>query len=562
MAQHICWSCGTGYDGANCPVCILRKQSEKSADQATRDQERATAATERALEEQTREISEALERANQAAEESAYETQMAIARAAEEHKRTTADAWKLQSRSKSEQARKLMDSGMLSEALDLALQAIRQDPSNLDGFAVASSVLNQQGKYDAARSYVEKQIQLLGHPEHRREPKNFLNLLYEVGSDEKLKDMVCKAIEANIGFWDRIDGWAHSIAEEASARKQFKTAFVVERWLLSKSGFTVQRLTFTRKLVLAVAGSPRGVEPFREELERLARWISGDDKSEDSSMSKYAEKRRPLAALVLADEIYALLGSNKRLIPGFLQELKTADREKLEGDLEELRKLSAQRDFDVNAFPRAQQEVAEKYSAWQREIQGQVYDNVKTAVDAKPMNTHGCLTGFLAWVVLILVATFVPLLFNKGSIPRNTNPTTAFGALLGAILFGVASKNVGNHSRYYRSMRDALAEAVTRTNKRFDELGLPTIPAPALRVHPPRLRIVVYAVLLCSYLGLWLYAINSSSASNEGLIGNQGNVTESQTQPSSNSNANKQRIDGVSTVLLNRCKPSPSQEWV
>jgi tetratricopeptide (TPR) repeat protein len=537
-------------------VCILRKQSEKSADQATRDQERATAATERALAEQTREIAEALERANEVDAQNAYETQMAIERAAEENRRTRAEEWKLQSRSKSDQARKLKDSGMLSDALELALQAIQQDRGNLDGYSVAADVLNEQGQYDPAKVYIEKQIQLLSHSDYRTEPGNFLRALYKIGSDDALRCMVCQAIEGNIEYWDwrgiLIDDRAESITKEVSGWKQFKTALVVQRWVLHILGFTPKSLTSIRKLVLTAAGSPAGVGALRKELEELARWISGEDKGDDSSMFQFAEKRRPLAALVLAEEIYALLGTKRRLILEFLQRLKTNNFEnnceKLEGDLGELRKLCTQGEFDADAFPRVQQEVAEKYSVWQQDIQEQVYAKVKAVVDAKPRNTHGCLAGFVAWIVLCLAVTFVPLLLN-GTIPRGTNPTTAFGALLGAILFGVASKTIEKYSRYYRTMRDALAEAVTRTNKRFGELGLPAIPAPALKVHPPTLRIVVYAVLLCSYLGLWLYAITPSAAPNEGAIPNQGNVTESQVQPSSNSNANEQRIDIVSTVL-------------
>jgi len=558
MGRNVCWSCGTAYDGMNCPVCILRKQSEKSADQATRDQEKATAATERALEEQTQEITEALERANQAAEESAYETQMAIGRAAEEHKRTIADAWKLQSRSKSEQARKLMDSGMLSEALKLALQAIEQDPGNMDGFAVASSVLTRQGKYDAARAYIEKQIQLLGHPEQRAEPGNFLKVLLKVGSNDELRGILCHAIENNIQFWDfrgtrYDDRTEESIIKELSDWKQFRTALVVQRWMIHILGFTSINLTSIRKLVLAVAGSPAGVGPLRKELEELAQWISGEDKGEDSSMSQYAEKRRPLATLVLAEEIYALLGTNKRVIPEFLQRLKINNfensREKLEEDMGELRKLSAQGDFAPDAFPCVQQEVAEKYLAWQKDIQEQVYAKVKAAVDVMPKTTHGCLTAFVAWVVLILMAGWVSMQFSHQWIQPGYEAQTNFGALLGAILFGVASKNVEKSLLYYRSMRDGLTEAVMYTNKRFDELGLPTIPAPALRVHPPRLSIVVFGVLFCCYLGLWRYAMTPSAAPNEGVIPNQSNVTESQAQSSSNSNANEQRIDGVSTVL-------------
>lgn len=513
MARYTCWKCGSGYDGAFCSVCAINKQAEKSAEQATRDQERATAATERALEEQTREITEALERANAAAEESAYETQMAIERAAEEHKRTTADAWKLQSRSKSEQARNLMDSGMLSEALDLALQAIRQDPSNFDGFVIASSVLNQQRKYEAVRTYVEKQIQLLSHPEHRTEPVNFLTVSYQVGSDGELRGKVCKAIEHNIDFWERrrvfVDDRVESIVKEVSSWNQFQTALVAQRWLLRNLGFTGQSLASARKLVLMAAGSPAGAEPLRKEFEQLARWISGEDKGDDSRMSKNAATRRPLVALVLAEEIYALIGTNKRLIPGFLHALKTTDREKLEGDLCDLRELSTQKDFRADAFSSVQHEVAGKYSAWQREIQEQLYDRVKTEVDSKPNKTHGFVAGLVAFFILSLVPLLVniPVLVNHGTIPESQNPTAAFGALLGAILFGVASKTVEKSIRHYRSMRDGLDHAVARTNQRFCELGLPTIPAPTLRVQPPRLSIEVYAVLLCSYLGLWVYAI-------------------------------------------------------
>jgi len=169
-------------------------------------------------------------------------------------------------------------------------------------------------------------------------------------------------------------------------------------------------------------------------------------------------------------------------------------------------------------------------------------------VDAKPMKTHGNLIAFVVWCILAFVAQFIPRWSNGGSIQR-MNPTIAFGSLLGAILFGMACNTVEKSFRYYSAMRDAVAEAVTTTNRRFGTLGLPTIQAPPLKVHPPRLSIVVYAVLLCSYFGWWFHAIAPSSMPNDGEGQNQVNVTESQVQPSSNINANEQRIDGVSAVI-------------
>lgn len=553
MGRNTCWSCGASYDGANCPTCILRKQAEKNAEQATRDQEAATAANQRALEEQTREITEALERANQAAEEQAYETQMAIARAAEDHKQATANAWRLQSRSKSEQAGRLKDSGMLSEALELALQAIRQDPGNLDGFAVAADILEMQGNHGAARTYIQKQIQLLSHSEHCTNPRNFLNVLKQSGSDEELRFLAAFAVESNVDYWD----WRATLFERVpeyivlklSGWEGFRAAIAVQNWLLRTSGFTLPILTSTRKLVLEAASSSQGVDPIRSELECLARRISGEDQSQDSRMLKSAATRRPLAALVLADEIYSLLGNTSRVVSDFLQQLKAANRDKLEEDLSDLRKLSANSDFDPDAFPRVQRAVAEKYATMQQEIQAQLLGSVKAAVEAKPKDTHGCLAAGAAFCVLILAAVWVPLQFSHQWIRHGTEPQTNFGALFGAILFGVAAKSIEKSYRYYQCIRDGVGQAVTQNNKRFDDLGLPNMQAPALNVHPPRMSILVFAVLFCAYLMLWRYSMSYSIYGDNGATPNQGGMVASTLKPKSNSTRTQPRIDAVSPVF-------------
>ena len=182
MARYTCWKCGSGYDGVNCSVCAINKQTEEAADQASRDQERATAAMEAAVSEQTERLAEEMARSREADEERAFEMQMAIAEAAEqqsrafaesaaEQKRIAANAWRLQAQAKADQAYQLYKSGLLAEALDLSLKAFEEDRGNIDAVFVAGACLKSQGKPEEARPYLTKQVQMLNMPEYQGQMK-------------------------------------------------------------------------------------------------------------------------------------------------------------------------------------------------------------------------------------------------------------------------------------------------------------------------------------------------------------------------------------------------------
>lgn len=521
MARYTCWVCGCGYDGLNCSVCALKKQAEETARRTARNQERATSAMREAVAEQTERLAEEFERSRQAAEEAALENQMAIAEAveeqrvalahaAEEHERITANAWKLQSQAKSEQAYSLFRSGMLEEALHLALEAIKQDPSNMDGVFVAGASLKRQGKTKEARPYFEKQVQMLSLPSYREEMKYYFQVFTAIETEDYLIETFCTSLANNINSWsqcnsiDQAESFAYSLIE----RQQNRSAILVQQWVLWSWGATSETLVSTRKLIHTLSRRSSGLGPQRLEIEQLIAWLESPKTKAKAGIFYGTNDGMSLPAMTYALEFASLLGIERDTVSAFFEKLRIEERSGFEKDFLLLRQLSNRGDLDPRAFSLILDAATQKYISWAPGLQEQVYREVTTEVERLPKHNLGCLSGCVWFVLLIVSGSAFPILIGVGAIPMS--PSFPLGVVLGTVLFAAMSGHVISSFRRNKEMHERLASAMKRQNTEFDQLGLPQLLTPKLKNRSTKVDFAVCtAVALAFFIGWQLIILGS-----------------------------------------------------
>lgn len=144
----------------------LAKEQIKAQDEALRKQ---TQAQIEAMQEDARRREqlhyEALEEQQRIAEESVFEQQRIAQATISAQRHNIANAWRLESQAKVDQAFEMFNAEMFEEALDLAQQAIGEkgsgDVGNILGHLVASSSLLALGKANEAEKYFSSQLKLL-----------------------------------------------------------------------------------------------------------------------------------------------------------------------------------------------------------------------------------------------------------------------------------------------------------------------------------------------------------------------------------------------------------------
>jgi TonB family protein len=470
-----------------------------------------------AVADQTARLAEEFERSRQAAEEQAIEMQMAmaqaaedheraLAQAAEEHKRTTANAWKLQSHSKSEQAYSLLQSGMLDEALQLAHEAIRQDPGNIDGFFVIGACLKARGKTEEARPYLIKQIQILKMPQYRAEVKFHRQVLNAVGADTLLLDAFCEVLEENVDSWSPCESVERGevLVRALIDHQKYRAALLVQGWILQSFGSDSEALVATRKLICMLSSLPGGVVRWRMEVEAIAKHLALlGNRSETRGFSK----GRSLVVTAFAEDIYSQLGIEKKLVAEYFREIKLANRLALDQDLGILKSMYAGQVIGAEVFSQVMSAARSKYAEWDPEIRSEIYNAAVLRAANQPIRKLGCFVGVVSFVLFQVSGSIIRQLTGEGNPSWESVPVTIFGGLLGAILLSVLSHRILKSFQRYNGVRSNLAEAVTGTNATREQIGIPALSEQEFRVQSPKIVLGVSAVLLGAFLTGWPIAI-------------------------------------------------------
>jgi TonB family protein len=528
MARYTCWVCGSGYDGVNCPVCAINKKAEETARQASRDQERATAAMEAAVSEQTERLAEEMARSREAAEQAAIDTQMAMAEAAEqqrmalaqsaeEHKRIASNAWKLQAQAKSDQAYRLYRSGLFAEALHLAQQAIKEDPGNIDAVFVVGACLEYQGKSDEAHPYLIKQVQMLSMPEYRWQLKIHSQVLLAISSDPALIKVFSTIVHDNLSTWppcDSIEG-SDLFTKALIEKQQYELAILVQEWVLHSKGATPDALNSTRMTIYALINSPGGLDSSRSGVERIIQWLQSLKSSSYASHGK--DGLVPLIALAYSMEFASILEIGRGSLNAYFEGLQFEQRGDFETELKNLEyvvshsdlgreSLSSEQVFSLRkTLARIKDAARQKYSSWEQLLQTQIYDGVIIQVANLPKQNLGCLAGGIWLIVLFLVGLWPGVLLGRGAsaIPFSF----PLGVLSGAVLLGALSAHTIRSFRRYNLAHERLTATATRQNKDFEQLGLPQIPIPELRLRSPWFDLAVCAGVAIAFVVGWQFLI-------------------------------------------------------
>lgn len=514
MTRHNCWTCGNSYDGWDCPVCTANRNAEERSHQSAKQHSELVEATEWAAvqqAEQAQRLEEQLEEQKQAIEEASLQAQMAAAEAAERHRTTTANAWKLQSRAKSERAYSLYQSGMFDEALRLSMQAVEQDPGNLDGFWVAASSLISLGQYAKAKSYVEKQIQLLNLSEYRDSPQSFVQVLNLISSQ---KDLLLLGSTFSVTFRKSIGYWRNSkhFAEQTS--KLADTMMELE--MLGDAKCAIDWLLQTFPCSAEILGT----------ILRLSRLLiaAGQSSAVGQIVDALAAKSESIFSECYLVEIQSLLGKDgTKHLDGFLQQVPIESRAKIESDIPLINKACEQGQLSQETRAQVMRRIYDKYSLWKPIIESQLFN--ATAASAKSINvrTFGWVFGILS--LILLRAATLSYLELYGIQPRTVGEFFPFGLLFGAILIGILCGRMIKRLRIYWEMKNRLTTEFAEKNKTFADLGLPPL---ALRLPSGSayvLEFLGYAGIIVVYVGALFFMLSAAGESTKTITSGEAHVT-------------------------------------
>jgi tetratricopeptide (TPR) repeat protein len=437
------------------------------------------------LEEQ---LEEQLNQQREAIEEAALATEMAATEIAEQHRLTTANAWKLQSEAKSERAYSLYQFGMFEDAFRLAEQSIQQDPGNLRGFAIAASSLIALDRSDKARVYLEKQIQLLNFYEYRNSPSFFSQVLDLLSSDKdlfNLGNVFSSTLRKNIEFWNVLQPTASeavTLANRLVTMQMTGDAKYIVDWLLRKySSFEMLSTWLFLSRMLAAHNESDVVGKIVKAL---------------------SEKSNNLISESYLLEIQSLLGRNgKERLDGFIQKIQIDSRDKIEADISYIKQLSEQGELSRKTMIQIMESISEKYAAWKPTIENQLYDATVTSAKSWHVRTYAWVFGILSYIVLNAAA--IVYWARDGERLEMAGAFLAGGALLGAILIGSLYGRFVRRWAIYRETKRRLVTAFDAANRRYADLGLPSLTSRSPSGISKAVELSVCVGIVVIYIATW-----------------------------------------------------------
>ncbi len=260
-----CWIHGEQY-GDTCPICAGEASAESVVDAVREAADLQADAVREAAAIQAAAIAKAAQRH---AEEEA-KTRQAVAESAARHEKATAEAWKLRAEAKSVRAWELYQAGMWKEAADLARAAIEQeDPANINLHICAAWSLLALRVESEAKVYFEKQIRLLGLPEHSDSSATFLKVFQGLPNDVALLDAFDEVVDRACSSWP-VNGQLALIEKYLSrGRKSAADRLLKE---LNVDGMEIRASSMVIQADLLEFGVRYGesdVKPFRRFLKRI-----------------------------------------------------------------------------------------------------------------------------------------------------------------------------------------------------------------------------------------------------------------------------------------------------
>jgi len=467
MAWQKCWSCGNSYDGWECQVCSGKRLAEEQLRQAER---------------QHREGIEAIEQA-------ALDAEMAAAEASEEHRETIANAWKLQSAARSERAHALFRSGMFDEAYALAVQSVKQDPGNLDGFWVAASSLLSLHQTDRARPYLEKQIQLLSLPDYRHKPNYcsyVLELLLRQDDLFLLRDAFSSVITSNLRYWSASTDVANG------ARKLI--AILAEADFLSEACSVLEWVVRAERL---------SHETLRTALALVKRLIA---RAHTTNANKITELVSSKSTCLLTEcyvrEMCFLLGCDgKARVDAFLRKAPIDLRRAVIADVAQIRQISDRGEISKETVATVMHSVSERILQWRPTIEAQINQAAVASARTQPIKTRGGIAAVLSFFILFIAS--IAFSGERGLGPESVGILLFFGDLIGSLLIGALFERYLELREKEKITASNLLAAFTVENRTLGELGLPTLEVPSLSTTAPRFRALMYFGIVLGYLAAW-----------------------------------------------------------
>ena len=505
MARYTCIICGCGHDGINCPICTLREQARESDDRAARAQEKASREMSSAIAEQTERLAEQMARTREAEAEAALQAQMlmedaaeehraAVAQSVEQHRQNTANAWRLEAQSKCDRARTLYDSGLINESLRLALQALEQDPGNINAALLAAEC---QASTEQKAKLLSRAVQMLSMPEYRWQRDLFATVLSKVQAHPDLVAFYFAQVERSVSYWEASGSLikVHEFARQLIEVGRPDLAVRSLGGLLVTPNLSPDTLSCIRTILQGAVQEINALVQCSNDIQNIINALEprtriGPKKLPENSV------RQALITLAYELEFEILIGTQSERIAPFFATIEFKERDQLSAALLELRIAVDQGKLNKGTLSSLIEAAKRKYTLWQPVIEREILDRAKART--KTFDIHPLPTA-VVWFLVLTVGEGV-----YARVPQNTSMIAYLvGVLVGTILFNTMTLLLIDRLQIYVKMRGQFDESAKEENKFLDLLGLPPISNGQSRLRSPLIDAAVCIVLACAFLIVW-----------------------------------------------------------
>lgn len=440
MAKNRCEIHGSFYAGDHCAFCEQQRLISEQAESIKTE-----------IQEASVEIKDALETDR-------IERELADAELASEFRETTANAWKIQSVAKSEQALSLYKAGVYPAALHLTRQALEQDPANIEAVHVAAKCLQADNRIADAKQYFERQIALLRTEEFAGSPKYFAWTFDCLPDDSALLETFSKTLQKMIGLW-RLGSDKRTIicmTDCLIRRNRLDDAFTIEQWLIAIGIPSLEILAVIRVLIGKLLASQQ-------------------DSKANILFESLVKRARSLADYGCLLDLGRLLGIDLvQQLESFLEVQKIEDRKTVESDLSALQKGAGQEGLSQEAFTQIMDLLSRRYMQWQPALLSRISNEAMVKAKSQRISGYGCLATIVAYILLFFSTVYVGEVFFRS--PPISIARGFLGVAAAAIVIGILSAHLIKRIKLRRNAVKFENAAIATENNSFQRLGLPILP--------------------------------------------------------------------------------------